>query len=165
MWGYRRIHGEILRLGHRIAAGLTRNPAGDWTTQQARNLLMTIDRTIRFVIRDRAGQYSDAFDTVFNSIDARVIRIPPQAPRANAFAERWVRSVRHELLDRTLIWNRRQLEDLLGEYVAHYNEHRPHRALEQRAPDDTSMPAPAELSMITRRATCGGLINQYRPAA
>jgi putative transposase len=96
-------------------AGMTQHPTGKWTTQQARNLLMTVERTIRFVIRDRAGRYSDAFDAVFGAIDARVVRTPPRAPRANAYARRWVRSVRHELLDRTLVWNRRQLEDLLGE--------------------------------------------------
>ncbi len=91
---------------------------------------------------------------------------PPGAPKANAFAERWVRSVRHELLDRTLIWNQRQLRRLLDEYIAHYNAHRPHQGISQRAPDDTE---PAELAEVgrpvTRTPVCGGLINQYRHAA
>ena len=123
----------------------------------------------RFVIRDRGTK---SFDTVFSSIDAHVIHTPPGAPRANAFAERWVRSVRHEILKqpkglpRTLIWNQRQLQQLLNEYVTHYNQHRPHQGIEQRAPDDTK---PAELvevdRPVTRTPVCGGLINEYRPAA
>ncbi|MGI9051505.1 MAG: integrase core domain-containing protein [Ilumatobacteraceae bacterium] len=86
-----------------------------------------------------------------------------QAPQANAFAERWVRSVRHELLDRTLIWNQRQLRHLLESYVEHYNSHRPHRSLHHRAPNQTNAVRPAE--RIERHTVCGGLINEYRPAA
>ena len=88
---------------------------------------------------------------------------PPQAPQANAFAERWVRSVRHELLDRTLIWNQRQLRHLLESYVEHYNSHRPHRCLHHRAPDQTNAVRAAE--RIERHTVCGGHINKYRPAA
>ena len=118
------------------------------------------------MIRDGAGQYTRTFDQVFASIGAEAIRTPPGAPQANAFAERWVRTVRHELLDRTLIWNQRQLERLLEDFVKHYNQHRPHRSLHQRAPCDD-----ADLSLIDlghriqRTTTCAGLINQYRPAA
>ena len=141
------------------------NPSGPWTTQQARNLLMHLQRTVRFVIHDRGGQYSRSFDDVFTAIGAETITTPPGAPRANAFAERWVRSVRHEVLDRTIIWNERQLRALLADYVAHYNQHRPHRSLGQRAPagDDVGVIGPAQ--PIQRHTTCGGLINDNRVAA
>ena len=111
---------RIMHLG-----GITSNPSGPWMTQQARNLLMRLERKVRFVIHDGSGQYTRSFDDVFTTIGAEAITTPPGAPSANAFAERWVRSVRHELLDRTIVWNERQLRVLLGEYVAHYNEHRP----------------------------------------
>ena len=117
-------------------AGITTNPTGAWTTQAARNFMMRYDRTIRFLIRDGAGQFVGAFDEVFRSDGTTIIRTPPRTPVANAYAERWVGTVRRELLDRTLIWNRRQLEQLLREYVEHYNTHRPHRSLGQRAPDN-----------------------------
>ncbi|MCP3882406.1 MAG: transposase [Sulfitobacter sp.] len=231
-WGYRRIHGEIHRLGHRIAAstvwtilrdagreptpnrtgpswsefiasqahalvatgffcvdtvtlrrfhvlffieadtrrvhlaGITTNPTGPWTAQAARNLLIGWDKAIRFMIRDGAGQYTRTFDNTFAAIGAEVITTPPGAPRANAFAERWVRTVRHELLDHTLIWNQRQLRRLLDEFVEHYNEHRPHRGLGQRAPNDDAGASVIELGYrIQRTTTCAGLINEYRPAA
>ena len=97
---------------------------------------MRYDRTIRFLIRDGAGQFIAGFDEVFRSDGTTIIRTPPYTPVANAYAERWVGTVRRELLDRTLIWNRRHLEQLLRDYVEHYNTHRPHRSLGQRAPDD-----------------------------
>lgn len=144
-------------------AGITTSPDGPWTTQAARNLVVDWGHPTRFLIRDRGSQFIGSFDNVFNSIGVDVIVTPPGAPRANAFAERWVRSVRHEFLDRTLIWNQRQL---LNEYVAHYNRCRPHQALDQRAPNDAE-PAPLveQARPVTRTAVCGGLINQYRPAA
>ena len=95
---------------------------------------MRLQHTVRFVIHDGGGQYTRSFDDVFSAIGPEAITTSPGAPRANALAERWVRSVRHELLDRTIIWNERQRRALLGDYVAHYNEHRPHRSLGQRAP-------------------------------
>jgi transposase InsO family protein len=231
-WGYRRIHGELRRLGHRIAAstvwkilrdngceptpnrtgptwsefiasqahamiatdffcvdtvtlrrlhvlffieldtrrvhlaGITTNPTGPWTTQAARNLLMRQHKRIRFVIRDGAGQYTRTFDQVFASIGAEAIRTPPGAPQANAFAERWVRTVRHELLDRTLIWNQHQLRQLLEDFIKHYNQHRPHRNLNQRAPNDETHASVIDIGHRTQRTTtCAGLINEYRPAA
>ncbi len=110
-------------------AGITNNPTGAWTTQAARNLMMSYDPTIRFLIRDGASQFVGAFDEVFRSDGTSIIRTPPHAPVANAYAERWVGTVRRELCDRTLIWNRRQLEQLLSDYVEHYNTHRPHLRL------------------------------------
>ncbi|MCP4957893.1 MAG: transposase, partial [Actinomycetia bacterium] len=116
--------------------------------------------------RDRGDQYTRSFDNVFAAIGADVIHTPPGAPRANAFAERWVRSVRHELLDRTLIWNQRQLRRLLDEYTAHYNSHRPHQGINQRAPDDGEPADLVELGRpVSRTPVCGELINQYRHAA
>jgi putative transposase len=145
--------------------GFTTNPTGPWTTQAARNFMMRHERTIRFLIRDGAGQFITAFDEVFRSDGATIIRTPPYTPVANAYAERWVRTVRHELLDRTLIWNRPHLEHLLGEYVAHYNTGRPHRGLRQRAPNDRRVVAYRPGQPIRRHATCNGLINEYRQAA
>ena len=126
---------------------------------------MRLDRKMRFVIHDGGGQYTRSFHDVFTAVEAEAITTPPRAPRANAIAERWVRSVRHELLDRTIIWNEAQLRALLGEYVAHYNEHRPHRTLGQRAPAREQVAAIRLAKPIQRHATCGGLINEYHTAA
>jgi putative transposase len=146
-------------------AGITTNPTGAWTTQVARNFLMCYDRTIRFLIRDGAGQFIRAFDEVFRSDGTTIIPTPPYTPVANAYAERWIGTVRRELLDRTLIWNHRQLERLLCEYVEHYNTHRPHRTLGQRAPDGFDVVAYRPGQPIRRHPTCSGLVNQYRQAA
>lgn len=146
-------------------AGITTNPTGAWTTQAARNLRMRYDHTIRFLIRDGAGQFIDAFDEVFRSGGATIIRTPPRTPVANAYAERWVGTVRRELCDRTLIWNRRQLEQLLADFVEHYNTHRPHRSLGQRAPNARDVVAFRSGQPIRRHSTCNGLISEYRHAA
>jgi transposase InsO family protein len=230
-WGYRRVHGELHRLGHRVAAstvwrllrnagidptpnrtgptwaqfirsqaktiiatdfccvdtvtlrrlhvlffieigsrrihlgGITANPTGAWTTQAARNLLMTVESQFRFLVHDGAGQYSPAFDAVFTSEAITAITTPPRAPKANAYAERWVRTLRHELLDRTLIVNERQLRSLLGEYIEHYNAHRPHRGLDQHAPDDDIVVPITADQPVERHSTCAGLINEYHTAA
>ncbi|MCU0268480.1 MAG: integrase core domain-containing protein [Acidimicrobiales bacterium] len=122
----------------------------------------------KFLIRDRAGQFTRSFDDVFAGSAITVLKTPPRAPQANASAERWVRTLRHELLDRTVIWNRRHLEALLVEYLDHDNAHRPHRGLHQRAPDDASgkvITAVRPGQPIRRRSVCGGLINEYRSAA
>jgi putative transposase len=233
-WGYRRIHGELHRLGHKLAAstvwkilrtagidptrnrtgpswskflrsqakaiiatdfacvdtaflrrfhvlfviehatrrvhlaGITTSPTGPWTTQAARNLMTRLgaDHRFKFLIRDGAGQFTRSFDSVLAGSGITAIRTPPRSPQANAFAERWVRTLRHELLDRTIIWNEHQLRALLVEYVEHYNTHRPHRGICQRAPNDTGDVAPIRPGRpIQRRTTCAGLINQYQPAA
>jgi putative transposase len=123
------------------------------------------DRKIRFLIRDGAGQFITAFDEVFRSGGATIIRTPPRTPVANAYAERWVGTVRRELLDRTLVWNRRQLEQLLRDHFKHYNTHRPHRSLDRRAPDDRGVVEYRQGRPIRRHPTCGGLISEYRQAA
>ncbi|MGZ4755376.1 MAG: integrase core domain-containing protein [Acidimicrobiia bacterium] len=146
-------------------AGITRNPTGPWTTQAARNLLITYPRKARFVIRDGAGQFTRAFDDVFAAEGADVIRIPPRTHVANAYAERWVGTIRHELCDRTLIWNRRHLARILDDYVEHYNQDRPHQSLGQRAPASREVVAFRSGQPILRHSRCHGLINEYRPAA
>ena len=111
--------------------GVTAHPDGAWTLQQARNLLIDLgERAARyqFLIRDRAGQFTDAFDAVFASTGIEVVKIPPRSPRANAYAERWVRTARAEVTDRMLIAGSRHLHAALDEYAVHYNQHRPHRA-------------------------------------
>jgi putative transposase len=235
-WGYRRIQGELLKLGHRTAAstvrrvlkrlrippsptrdtdmswrrflraqaagmlacdffhvdcvvtlkrvyvffvmevgtryvhilGTTSNPDGPWTTQQARNLLMTLDdraNDFRFLVRDRAGQFAASFDSVLADAGIDVVKIPPRCPRANCYAERFVGTVRRELTDRLLIINERHLMSVLNRYVAHYNHRRPHRAREQAPPrPDYPLTEPG-CRAVRRRRVLGGLINEYEPAA
>jgi putative transposase len=127
--------------------------------------MMGYERSVRFLIRDGGGQFVTAFDEVFRSTGATVIRTPPRTPVANAYAERWIGTVRRELLDRTLIWNRAQLERLLDEYVTHYNACRPHRGLGQRAPDDRDVVEYRPGRPIRRHTSCNGLINEYHQAA
>jgi putative transposase len=126
----------------RVAAA-TRNPDAAWVTQQARNLSfdLTHGATFRLLIRDRDSKYASSFDAVFASEGIKVILTPVQAPRANAFAERWVRTVRAECLDWMLVLGRRHLDRILRIYVAHYNTQRPHRRLDLRTPDPRSYPA------------------------
>jgi transposase len=237
-WGHRRIHGELTRLGHKMAAstvwnilnragidpaprrtgptwrqflqaqaehivavdflhvdtinlkriyalvmlehgtrrahllGVTPHPTGPWTTQTARNFLMDTDMNTenrKFLIRDRAGQFTDAFDAVFTGTGLRVLKSPPQAPKANAHCERFIGTLRRELLDRTLILNERHLHRTLTRYLDHYNEHRPHRALNQLCPSqaEAGPPRPIDLAKhgIHRTAVLGGLINQYQIAS
>ena len=123
--------------------GVTANPTGAWVTQQARNLLMDLAGRIqqcKFLIRDRDAKFTAAFDAVFASERIRALPTPMRAPRANAVAERWVGTVRRELLDRMLIMGRRHLEVALASYLAHYNEYRPHRSFGQAPPLGTGSP-------------------------
>jgi putative transposase len=150
----------------------TANPAGAWAAQQTRNLLMARDereRPLRFLVHDRDAKFSGGFDHVFQSEGIVVIRTPIQAPNANAYAERWVGSVRRECLDRLLIFSRRQLEQVLRVYARHYNRHRPHRSLALRPPEQadrgpTPLRAPPH-PKLNRRDLLGGLIHEYERAA
>ena len=118
------------------------------------------------LIRDRDSKFTGVFDAVFASEGMRVLRTPVRAPRANAIAERWIGTVRRELLDRILITNRQHLTTVLAQYVAHFNQHRPHRALNQAAPL-RSLPPPAAPSQLClrRRDLLGGLIHEYAQVA
>jgi putative transposase len=150
----------------------TPNPTGAWVAQQARNLLMTLDdreQPLRLLTHDRDAKFGGGFDHVFRSEGIAVIRTPVQAPNANAYAERWVGSVRRECLDRLLIFSRRQLERVLRVYARHYNRHRPHRSLAFRPPEQAdSSPTPLRAPLdpqLTRRDLPGGLIHEYDYAA
>ncbi len=156
---------------HVCLAGITANPTGEWATQQARNIIETfVERTqpIRFLIHDRDSKFTAAFDEVFRSDGIRTIRTPVRAPRANAFIERWIGTVRRECLDRMLILNRRHLERALPVYIRHYNEHRPHRSLDQRPPIEEPPPGSetnVDLDHVQQRDLLGGLIHEYKAAA
>jgi putative transposase len=152
-------------------AGVTANPNAAWVTQQARNLLLRLEdqgRRVRFLIRDRDAKFCRGFDDIFRSEGAEVLLTPVQAPNANAYAERWIRTVRAECLDWLLIVGREHLERVLKVYVDHYNRHRPHRALGLRSP---SPPAPVKLvgkdqrGCVHRRDLLGGLLHEYQRAA
>jgi transposase InsO family protein len=152
--------------------GVTTNPTGVWVAQQARNLMMDLGERawqFRFLIRDRDTKYTAAFDAVFTTEGIEILRGPPRAPRANAYAERWVRTARGECLDRMLIYNPRHLLAILGEYVTHYNEHRPHQGRHQRPPDaiDARLAAVGDLAAarIRRKKILNGLINEYSQVA
>ena len=153
-------------------AGVTANPVGEWVTQQARNLSWALSersRAAKFVVRDRDTKFTTGFDEVCHTEGVRIIKTPVQAPRANAFAERFVGTVRRECLDRLLIFGHRHLEQVLAEYLLHYNGHRPHRALHQQTPlTFGAMPTPVrDPDVIGRRRTdvLGGLIHEYRLVA
>jgi hypothetical protein len=109
--------------------GLTQHPTGPWVIQQARNLLMDLHTLFRFLIRDRDAKYTTGFDAVFHAEGTEIIKTPIQVPRANAICERWIGTLRRECTDHLLIYSERHLRIVLTEYLAHYNQHRPHRAL------------------------------------
>jgi putative transposase len=157
---------------HVHVLGVTAHPDGAWTVQQARNLLMELGERaarFRFLVRDRAGQFTEVFDAMLSGAGIEVVKIPPRSPRANAYAERWVRTARAEVTDRMLIAGPRHLCAVLDEYAAHYNQHRPHRARDLQPPDcdDITMAEIADLTTarIRRRRVLGGLINEYERAA
>jgi len=149
--------------------GVSDHPTGAFVTQVARNFVADLHdrgRSIKFLIRDRDTKFTASFDEVFRTEGIRPIKIPVRSPRANAHAERWVRTVRTECLDRMLILGQGHLERVLREYVGHYNRQRPHRGI------DLGVPAPASTVKIpppsvdvVRHDVLGGLIHEYHPVA
>jgi putative transposase len=160
--GTRRVH----------LAGITAYPDGAWTTQAARNLVMDLDQcapSIKFLIRDRAGQFTGSFDAVFRAEGIRILLSPPQAPRANAICERMIGTLRREVPDRLLIVNEHHLRRVLTEYLLHYNTARPHRFLGQLTPAQADSQPPKLISLadhrIRQKQVLGGLTSEYYIAA
>ena len=160
----------VLEVGSRYVhiLGTTTNPDGEWTTQQIRNLVLDLgDRVddFRFLVRDRAGQFTVSFDAVLADVGIETGRIPPRCPRANCYAERFVLTARTGLADRMLILGERHLRTVLAEHVRHYNGRRPHRSRELRPPRPTHPVADLNSQRIKRQRLLGGLINEYERAA
>ena len=235
-WGYQRIQGELLKLGHRVSAstirrvlkalrippapkrntdttwrqflhsqaatmlaagffpvdcavtlrrlyclfvmevgsryvhilGVTANPDGPWTTQQIRHFLMDLGGRaagLRFLVRDRAGQFTAPFDAALAGAGIKAVKIPPRSPRANADAERLVLTARTEVTDRMLIFGERHLRSVLAEYARHYHERRPHRSRGLRPPRPGHPIAAPSRQRIKCQPVLGGLINEYERAA
>jgi transposase InsO family protein len=143
-------------------AGCTAHPTAEWVTQQARQLTWTLQdeqKSIRFLIRDRDAKFTARFDTVFEAEGIEIVRTPYRAPKANAFAERWIRGARAEILDRVLILNEAHLRRMIVEYIDYYNHHRPHQGIEQRCPimiDRSQRAGPVKC-----RDVLGGIIHDY----
>jgi putative transposase len=159
--GTRRVH----------LAGITANPDGAWTTQAGRNFLMDpgqLTASMKFLIRDRAGQFTGSFDAVFTAAGVRILASPPQPPRANAIRERIIGTLRRELSGRLLIVNEHHLRQVLTEYLRHYNTARPHRSLGQLAPAQAPT-RPPQINLaehrIRRKPVLSGLTHEYQIAA
>jgi putative transposase len=159
--GTRRVH----------LAGITANPDGGWTAQATRNVLMGLGHRatpVKFLIRDRAGQFTGVFDAVFTAAGIRILVSPPQAPRANAICERIIGTLRREPFNRLLIVNEHHLRRVLTEYLQHYNTARPHRSLGQLTPAQAPT-RPPQINLaehrIRRRQVLGGLTHEYQIAA
>jgi putative transposase len=156
--GTRRVH----------LAGITAHPTGAWVAQQARNLLMDLEDHadgLKFLIRNRDAKFTTVFDGVFTATGVRIIKTPVRAPRANAYAERFVLTARTEVTDRMLIFGERHLRTILAEYEGHYNGRRPHRSRHLRPPRPDHPVADLSQERIQRRPVLGGLINEYERAA
>jgi len=155
-----------------IVGGITTNPTAAWTAQAARNLFLVHGDKLadaRALVRDRGSQFTIAVDEVFRTEGMKVLKTPVRTPVANSIAERWIGTLRRELLDRTIIWNQRQLHRLVTEYVDHYNAHRPHRTLQQQAPaappTTRNEEPPRPTANVIRLPRCDGLVNEYHYAA
>jgi transposase InsO family protein len=158
----------FIELGSRKVhlAGVTAHPNGMWVTQQARQLIWELGERnppCRFLIRDRDKKFVEAFDTVFRAEGLKVIRTPVRAPNANAYAERWVRTVREECLDHLLILSQAHLRRVLKRYVEYYNEARPHQGIAQRIPVAPEQ-SPGS-GAVAHRKVLGGIINDYYRAS
>jgi putative transposase len=148
--------------------GVTAHPTAEWVSQQAHTLLMDLGDHVaqfKFLICDRDSKFTSMFNAVFASEGIQIIKTPIRAPRANAIMERWIGSLRRELLDRMLILNTWHLRRVLTEYENHFNIHRPHRSLDQAAPlRPLPQPETADIKII-RRDRLGGAIHEYLQVA
>ena len=149
--------------------GITLHPTGEWTTWQARNLIMDLGdqaHQFTFMLRDRGSNFTGAFDAVLAGAGIRTVLCNVRTPRMNAIAERWIGGCRRELLDHTLVWNQAHLRRILREYATHHNQHRPHRSLHGAAPLKP-LPQPVDLDQyrVRRHTSPGGTINEYRLVA
>ena len=158
----------FIELGTRRAhlAGCTAHPTAAWVSQQARHLSWTLQdssQSFRFSIRDRDTKFCPSFDAVFKAEDLEVVRKPYRSPRANAIAERWIRTVRQECLDHLFILSERHLARVLRAYVAFYNKRRPHQGLDQQCP--VPFDPLSDRGRIVRRDVLGGLIHDYERQA
>jgi len=148
--------------------GVTASPDGPWTTQQVRNLLTDLgDRAadFRYLVRDRAGQFTGAFGAVLAGAGIEAVKIPPRSPRASGYAERFVLTARAEATGRMLIFGERHLRAVLAQWEARYNGRRPHRSRQHRPPRPDHPAADLPQERIRRRPVLGGLIGEYERAA
>jgi len=146
--------------------GVTPHPTGEWTTQQARNLLMDLGEQahrVKFMIRDRGSNFTTTFDAVLAGAGIRTVLCNVRTPRMNAIAERWIGGCRRELLDCTLVWNQNHLRRILREYETHHNQHRPRRSLHGAAPLKP-LPEPVDLEQyrVRKQTRADGTISEYR---
>ncbi len=147
-------------------AGCTEHPSAEWVVQQARQLTWTLQdehRSMRFLIHDRDAKFPPSLEIVFDVEGIEILRTPYRTPTANAFAERWVRSVREEVLDKLLIVNQAHLQRVLTEYVGYFNRARPHQGIEQRCP--IPIERGRQKGDLERRDVLGGIIHDYERAA
>jgi putative transposase len=160
----------FLHVGSRrvFASSPTAQPDSAWVTQQARNFVMHLDETEpkpAIVICDHDSKFTATFDTVLESEGMKVQRVGPMAPNLNAFVERWIQSIKHECLDRFIVFGQRHLAHLVREYVRYYHEHRPHQALGNEPLTPTDSPAPSEGQILCDERLGGVLKHYYRRAA
>jgi putative transposase len=152
-----------------LLAGVTAHPVVPWVTQQVRNLVATLEdqgRDFGYLVGDRDSKSVGPFDEVMRSVGAQVIKTPFRAPRANAFAERFVLTARGECLDWVLIRSERHAERALREFVAHYDHQHPHRGIDLEAPvPDLAVPQFESGGTVERVDRLGGLLHEYRLAA